>query len=118
MDLLVKITAQLLEKGTRLPITGEGYTVKLYDKDVFSDDFLGEAQPDEEGKIAITFNPSLISSADSPFETEPDFYFVLLRNDTLVFKSKVMEDVNLKAANFDTKDGLHFDLGSFVIDLQ
>ena len=116
MDLLVKITAQLLEKGARLPVSGPQFLVKLYDKDAFEDDFLGECQPDEAGRITITFNRKKLSSLDSPFETEPDFYFVLFRDEQVIFKSQVMEDVNLQAADFDAKEGLHFDLGTYLIE--
>ena len=46
-EMRITVIARLIAKGADQPITGKEYCVRLFDKDFFDDDFLGE---DEEHK--------------------------------------------------------------------
>jgi len=91
---LAKIFATIKSKKTGKPIGGPGYSARLYDKDLVRDDFLGEADIAEDGVAAIIFNLEDAASEDSPLETDPDLYFVVLKNDKVVGKTKVTRDVD------------------------
>ena len=116
MELLVKVTARLLQKGLGKPFSGEEFSFRLYDQDLMKDDFLGEASPDEEGRVEITFHPASIRTTDSPDETEPDLYFVLLKNGQAIYQSEVINDVNFdREGDFSSREGVSYDMGTFVI---
>lgn len=51
-----------------------GLTVKVYDKDVFDDDFLGETQTDERGFYSVTFPKEKFSDF---MEEYPEVYLVI-----------------------------------------
>ncbi len=57
-EMNIEVRVLLIAKGTDEPLTGDGYLVRLYDKDIFNDDFLGESSLDEDGlaKFHITEN--------------------------------------------------------------
>lgn len=115
-DMAIEVTAGFIGKGHERPVTGDEYTVRLYDKDVFTDDFLGESKLDENGMAKIRFTHDAFSGA-THFEDRPDFYFVVLKHKHEVFKTKVMEDVDLKTVeNFRMGEGEVIDLGTFLID--
>lgn len=114
INLVVKV--RLIAKGSDSEITGSEYSVRLYDKDVFNSDFLGQSFMNEEG--IAEFN---IKQADfsRPFglEDKPDFYFVVYKNGTEIFKSKVMSNLDLSdIGEFVMKEGEVIDLGTFLID--
>lgn len=48
-----------------------GMLVRLYDKDVVLDDFLGETRSDEGGRFELTFTETQFRDV---FETRPDLY--------------------------------------------
>jgi hypothetical protein len=58
-----------------------GRTVRLYDADPLSDDFLASSTVDPEGTAAFLFDLSLCQSLDSLFETKPDLYCVVAAED-------------------------------------
>ena len=70
---------------------------KLYDKDIFNDDFLGEAKLNDKGKAEIFADLDDASSADTPLEGYPDLYFVLQNQTGVIFKSKVFHNVDFLA---------------------
>ena len=53
-EMNIEVRVWLIAKGTDEPVTGAEYMVRLYDKDVFNDDFLGESSLDDRrpGKIS------------------------------------------------------------------
>jgi len=113
-DMNLAVTARFISKGNDAAITGEAYTVRLYDKDIFEDDFLGESTLDENGIAKISFNHS--SFSDWNTDDKPDFYFVVFKNKKEIFKSKVMEDLDLEAIEkFKMGEGEIIDLGTFLI---
>ena len=38
-DMNIEVSVLLIAKATDAPVTGDEYTVRLFDKDVFNDDF-------------------------------------------------------------------------------
>jgi hypothetical protein len=114
----LKIKTRLIAKGEDKPVTGAEYSVRLYDKDDFDqDDFLGESSLDANGVATITCSHETFSDTGIFKESQPDFYFVVMKNGATIFTSKVMEDVNLSAAEyFKMGEGEVIDLGTFLID--
>lgn len=120
MKIYPKITVEafFLEKGSGKPLSGD-YTVKMFDKDIFSDDYLGETPLSDKGEASVTFSLDKVISADSPLEKYPDLYFVLFKGTNVIYKSKVLEDLNFdEEGTFDFKEGKKYDLGTFLIDLE
>lgn len=116
-DMNIEVTARLIAKGTDAPVTGKEYLVRLYDKDFFEDDFLGESTPDEKGIARIIFNPDDFDKEDVLKEASLDFYFVVFKNGQPIFSSKVMEQVDInRFEKFKMGEGEVFDLGTFLID--
>lgn len=115
-DLNLLVAIRFIRKGNDIPLTGDSYRVRLYDKDIFEDDFLGESKLDNEGKAHISFTNASFGNFANVEET-PDLYFILLNDDNIVFTSKVMKDVNLKLLEqFKTNQGEAIDLGNFLVD--
>ncbi len=113
MNLLIKV--RLLAKGTDNILEGDNYSVRLYDKDLFNDDYLGQSNLNEEGVAEFTISQKDFSS---PFniETKPDFYFVVYNKDQEIFRSKVMSNLDLSnIQEFVMKEGEVIDLGTFLI---
>jgi hypothetical protein len=112
----IEVKVRLISKGNDEPLTGNTYSVRLYDKDVFSDDFLGESVPDEEGLAKFLFSPDDFSQPAN-VDDKPDFYFVVYKNKQEIFKSKVMSNLDLSNIDeFIMKEGQVIDLGTFLID--
>jgi hypothetical protein len=117
-ELNLRIRTRLIAKGEDKPVTGTAYSVRLYDKDDFNDDdFLGESGLDENGVATINCNPDTFSDKGIFKEAQPDFYFVVMKNGSPIFTSKVMEDINLNAVEqFKMGVGEVIDLGTFLIE--
>lgn len=116
-DLIV--TARFVEKGKDKGLSGDDYSVRLYDRDIADDDFLGESRLDAEGYIRIAFAHDAFVNESAFTETRPDFYFIILKNGAPVFTSKVMEDLSLKdLEQFKMGEGEVIDLGSFLVDVE
>ena len=109
-------TVKFIHKGTDTPIKGPEYRVRLYDKDLIEDDFLGESNIDENGVDQFTFdNQSFSDFANA--DQYPDFYFILFKNDEALFKSKVMDNVNLSVLEeFKSSKGEVINLGTFLVE--
>jgi hypothetical protein len=115
-DMNFEVTARFIAKGSDAPVTGDAYSVRLYDKDLLSSDFLGESGLDANGYSVISFNHKVFGDIAN-LETFPDLYFVVYKNGEPVFKSKVMEDVDLEAIEqYKKGEGEVIDLGTYLID--
>ena len=114
-DMNLEVTAGFIGKGRHQPLTGDAYLVRLYDKDIFEDDFLGESTLDEKGVAKISFNHS--SFSDWNTDTNPDFYFIVFKHNDIIFKSKVLEDLDIVALEkFKMGEGEVIDLGTYLIE--
>ena len=115
MEFIITVNVKLLEKQSGQPLSS-GIIVKLYDKDIFEDDFLGQSNVDSNGNASVTFKLEDIASSDSPGEKLPDLYFTVFKSGQLLFKSIVLEDLNIdRLASLEAAKGRTIDLGTFVI---
>lgn len=115
-EMNIEVKVRLIGKGDDEPISGNNYSVRLYDKDVFNDDFLGESAPDEEGVAKFLFSKGDFAKPAN-LDEKPDFYFVVYKNKEMIFKSKVMSNLDLSdIEEFVMKEGEVIDLGTFLID--
>jgi hypothetical protein len=114
-DINLEVTARFIGKGHNSALT-DAYTVRLYDKDIFNDDFLGETRLDENGVAKISFTHDAFSR---PFNLDdmPDFYFVVYKHKEEIFKTKVLENLDIEMLEtFKMGEGQVIDLGTFLID--
>lgn len=115
-DMNIEVKVRLIRKGDDEPVAGSEFKVRLYDKDVFNDDFLGESVPDEDGVAKFLLSKGDFSQPITPDE-KPDFYFLVYKNDKVVFKSKIMSNLDLSdLEEFIMKEGEVIDLGTFLIE--
>jgi len=115
-EMNIEVKVCLLSKGNDEPLTGTEYSVRLYDKDVFNDDYLGESVPDEEGVAKFLLSQGDFSQPLN-LDNKPDFYFVVYKNKQQIFKSKVMSNLDLSnIEEFIMKEGEVIDLGTFLIE--
>lgn len=116
-DLIV--TARFIEKGDDGPLTGSDYTVRLYDKDMADEEFLGQSALDENGRVQIEFTHDAFVN-DSVFrEAKPDFFFVIFRNDEAVYTTKILQEISLEdIQQFRMGKGEVVDLGTFLVDVK
>lgn len=97
-------------------MTGDAYKVRLFDKDVFDDDYIGESGLDANGVAHIAFTHDAFDDLGG-IEDRPDFYFVVVKNDVQIFQSKVMEEIDLEAMEqFKMGRGEVIDLGTFLVE--
>lgn len=116
MEKRITVIAQLVHKESGQPIASDGTVVKLYDKDIITDDFLGECKVNEDGIIQISFHRSDFSTSDSLGEKHPDLYFLVFKYGAQLYKSKVMHNFNLDdPIHLNTQEGTVVDLGTFKI---
>jgi hypothetical protein len=116
MGIFIHTKIKLLEKGSSSPISGNTVLVKLYDKDLIEDDFLGEASPDGNGEVMIKFDLDKIKSADSPLEQFPDLYFKVYKGNSQYFQSPLLDDVDTGTeGSFNFTEGKVIDLGTYLI---
>lgn len=112
----IEVKVRLISRGNDEPVSGSDFKVRLYDKDVFNDDYLGESFPDEEGVAKFLFSQGDFSKPMN-IDEKPDFYFVVYQNKNIIFKSKVMSNLDLSdLEEFVMKEGEVVDLGTFLID--
>ena len=115
-EMNIEVIARFIGKGHEQPVTGDSYKVRLYDEDVFGDDFLGESTLDDNGYAKIRFTHEAFSGV-AKLDEKPDFYFVVFKHQQEIFKTKVMEDVNLPdVENFKMGEGEVVDLGTYLIE--
>ena len=112
----LEVTARFITKGGDMPLTGDAYKFRLFDKDVFDDDYIGESIIDSNGVVNIQFTTTAFGDIAN-LETTPDFYFVLVKNGVQIFESKVMEDMDITAfEQFKMGHGGVIDLGTFLVE--
>ncbi len=114
-DMNIEVTARLIEKGSDKPLHGGSFRVRLYDRDFFEDDYLGESGLDHDGRAVIIFNPAAMNRNPVLHEDSFDLYFAVFRHDELIFQSKVMHDI-AAMEEFRMGEGERIDLGTFLID--
>lgn len=114
-EMNIEVTARLIEKGSDKPLHGGAFKVRLYDRDFFEDDYLGESGLDHDGRAVIVFNPREVNRNPLLHEDSFDFYFAVFHHDRLIFKSKVMRDI-AALEEFKMGEGERIDLGAFLID--
>ena len=115
-EMNIEVKVRLIGKRDDEPLTGNKFSVRLYDKDIFNDDFLGESGLDEEGVAKFLLSQGDFSSSVNP-DKKPDFYFLVYKDKKEIFKSKVMSNLDLSdIEEFIMKEGEVVDLGTFLID--
>jgi hypothetical protein len=115
-EMNIEVRVVLLAKGTDEPVAGDEYIVRLYDKDIFNDDFLGESSLDENGLAKFQLTRKHFAGFAN-LDEKPDFYFVVYRNEKEIFKSRVMKNLDLSdIEEFRIKEGEIVDLGTFLIE--
>ena len=116
IELTVKV--KFIQRGSDTPLTGDEYMVRLYDRDLFSDDdYLGHAPLDEHGEAHIHFFPTDIANHDLGFEKLPDLYVLLFKGDVVHFQTKVWDNVDFdKLGKLDFNEGEVVDFGTFLVD--
>ena len=113
------VTARFIEKGDDAPLFGDDYTVRLYDRDIADDDFLGESRLDKDGHIRIAFAHDAFVNDAAFNEAKPDFYFMIMKNGQPVFTTKVLEELSIEdLQQFRMGEGDVVDLGSFLVDVK
>ena len=113
----IKVKARLIGKGHDGPLDGAaGYTVRLFDKDQFDDDFLGEERPNENGEVIFTIDAKAFGDF-ARVESTPDLYFTVYKHQEEIFSSKVLADVDLENSDqkFKMGEGAIIDLGTFLV---
>jgi len=114
-DMNFEVTARFIGKGTDAR-SGTAYTVRLFDNDLLSNDFIGESELDAKGIAKISFHHAAFGDLAN-LETFPNLYFVVLKNGEPIFKSKVIEDVDLEAIEqYKKGEGEVIDLGTYLIN--
>jgi len=115
-DMSMEVTARFISKGTDAPLTGAAYKVRLFDKDIFDDDYIGESSLDENGVAKIKFTHKAFSDLGN-LETMPDLYFSVVKNEVQIFESKVMKEIDVVALEqFKMGEGEVIDLGTFLVE--
>ncbi len=115
-EMKIEVMIRIITKGNDAPLTGDQYKVRLFDKDIFDDDFIGESGLDANGVARISFAHSAFDDTAN-MEAAPDFYFVVLKDNWQIFQSKVMEDIDIAAIEeFRMGRGEVIDLGTFLIE--
>ncbi len=111
-----EIAARFIAKGTDTAVTGKEYLVRLFDKDIFDRDFIGQSGLDEKGYSKISFHHEAFGDLAN-LESFPDLYFVMYKNDLPIFQSQVIEDVDLLAIEqYKKGEGEVIDLGTYLIE--
>ena len=106
-DLLIK--AQFVDKASGKPITGEKYWVKVMDKDFLKDDFIDAPKLDDEGRIAVLTTRRVVK------EAKPDIYFVLHKDEKVIFKSKVFKNSDFEDGKENCTEPCEKDFGVFKV---
>ena len=115
-EMNIEVIGRFMLKGSGEALTGDAYTVRLFDKDIFDSEFIGESGLDSNGYAKIIFEPSAFSNLAN-IDTFPDLYFVVYKDGAIIYKSKVMEDVNIDAIEkYQKGEGEVIDLGTYLLE--
>ncbi len=117
-ELELTVKAKFIKRGTDAPLHGGQYTVRLYDRDIFTDDdYLGSSRLNEKGEATINFFPTDIKNFDLGFEELPDLYLLLFKGDVVHFQTQVWDNVDFeKLALMDLREGKVLHFGTFLVD--
>ena len=117
-EIELAVKAKFVRKGKDEPLTGPQYTVRLYDKELFTDDdYLGHATLNDRGEAIIHFFPADVRAAGWGGENLPDLYILLFKGNTVHFQSKVWPNVDFdKLGLLDFKEGEILNFGTFLVD--
>ena len=117
-QIIFNVSGTLVNKGSGKPVTGNEYTVWLYDKDIISDDRMGEGQLNEGGRFNIACDLSDASTMDLPWEKKPDLYIILLKKGHEVYRSKIFNETitYVESPISNRKRGVTVHLGTFEIE--
>ena len=107
------VTARVVSRQNRQPVSDA--TVRVYDKDIISDDFLGEATTGADGHFAVTFSSDDFKGQVTGFEARPDI-FVKVANPATgkTTTSKVFEELTGNLTKNDAEEIM--DLGDIEVD--
>jgi hypothetical protein len=107
------VTARVVSRQNQQPVSGA--TVRVYDKDIVSDDFLGEATTDADGQFSVIFSSDDFKGHITGFEARPDI-FVKVTNPSTgeTTTSRVFEELTGKLTKNDAEEIM--DLGSIEVD--
>ncbi|MCC7379232.1 MAG: hypothetical protein IT255_07725, partial [Chitinophagaceae bacterium] len=115
-DMIIKVKAGFIRKGSDVALTGSDYEFRLFEKDLMEDDYLGKSGLDENGIANVSFKQSAFKDFLNP-EKNPDLYFALYNGEALIFQSKVMVDVDMDAIEkFKMGEGEVINLGTFLVE--
>ena len=115
-EMNIEIRVLLIAKGNDEPVTGSEYKVRLFDKDIFNDDYLGESKLNKDGLAMFQITEKNFRNF-AVLDRKPDFYFVVYKSNKEIFKSKVMNNLDLtNIEEFKMKEGEVVDLGTFLIN--
>lgn len=116
-DMNLELTARLVRRSNGKPLHGPLLHVRLFDRDFFDDDYLGDAVPDDRG--VVSFSITAGDFRDSfPDDKMPDLFFAIYHGDQVLHTSKVMENIYLQGIeHYEHGSGLVADLGTFLVDL-
>lgn len=113
---LYRFVVRFVDKASGRPVTGAAYRCRFFDKDIIHDNRLGESPLDEQGSAGVIVSSAAFKGLDSPGETEPDLYCVLLKDDKPVFKTPVKMNIKVESLNPVTgRDARTIDLGVFKV---
>lgn len=117
-EIQLTVKVRFIQRGSNEPLHGSQYIVRLYDKDIFSeDDYIGSAKLNENGEAHIHFYSSDLVAQDILPEDYPDLYVLLFKGDTVHFQSKVWDDVDFdKDATLSLQEGEVLDFGTYLVD--
>ncbi len=116
-DINLLIQVRLIARGSDEPVSGSDFKVRLYDKDIFNDDFLGESEV-VDGLAKFILTPKDFSYPAN-LDEKPDFYFVVYQQGNEIYKSKVMTNLDItNLEEFVMSEGDLVDLGTFLIDIR
>lgn len=115
-EMIIEVKASFISKGSDAPLAGAGYEFRLFEKDFMEDDYLGRSGLDEHGTAKVSFKHGDYTDFLNP-EKNPDLYFALYNGETLIFQSKVMNDVDVDSMEkFKMGEGEVIDLGTFLVE--
>ena len=107
------VTARVVSRQNHQPITGAA--VRVYDKDMVSDDFLGEATTDADGRFSVSFSSDDFKGKVSGFEARPDIFVKVTNPETgKTTKSKVFEELTGTLTKNDAEEIMN--LGDIEVD--
>ena len=113
---LFKVNAKFKDADGN-PLTGEEYTVRLFDEDRYFDDKLGNSKLDKMGNAEFLIAVADIMSIDSLAERTPDLYFVVEQDGEEIYRSGTITDVDFEQVDPVTgrTKNLTMDFGPFTV---